>query len=384
MSRAPAPMTLEAASVPINTNPYAMPTFAAMPNPMMPQYPPGATASPMHAMQHMYTSMQQQPQPQPLNPYGMQQPLVGQQAPYNPYGMQQPLVGQQAPQGHPGMQNVSVLDFKPDVLAQQQAMQLHQQYTAHVNSLAAAAHPSLGVVGPDGRYMPATAATPHALSPRFASNPYDSVGTSAQPNGSWGSHGLHSHPVSRSDSVYNTPRRTMSNMHRHMDESRARSPSSAMATQTALKNMIDERVEASHARSNSSVNHTSSMATRAAMKDMINEHVPSTRALKELIDERVPSVRALKNIIEDHVERTVGLKVSQLAPQIAPQTTAAPVVASGFHAKSQEEQRQIVGTAVAAVMRDYHVTKKITQNEDIGGTSSAYGPGSRFARDGDY
>jgi hypothetical protein len=401
MSRAPAPMTLEAATVPVNTNPYAMGTFAAaMPNTMMPQYPMGATASPMHAMQHMYTNMQQQPlqgpygmqqplvgqQQLPQNPYAMQ-PLVGQQPPLNPYAMQ-PLVGQQAPQGHPGMQNVSVLDFKPDVLAQQQAMQLHQQYTAHMNSMAAAAHPSLGVVGPDGRYMAATAATPGAMSPRFAPNPYDTVGTSAQQNGSWGSHGLHSHPISRSDDAYNMPRRnTMSSMHRHMDDARARN-SSSMDTQSALKDMIDDRVNASRDRTNASVNHASSMATRAAMKDMIDQHVPSTRALKELIAERVPSARALNSLIEDHVERTVDRKVNQLA---LPQTAAAPVVASGFHSKPQEEQRRIVGDAVRSVMSNYHVTPKTMPNAELGSTSSSYanrerGPsvGSRFQRDGDY
>ena len=331
MSRAPAPMALEASTVPANATPYDMRTFASMPNQMMPQYPMGGTAaSPMHAMQNMYTNMQQPPQP---NPYGMQQPYVGQQSP-NPDGMPQPLVGQQSPnpygmpqplvgQGQPGMQNVSVLDFKPDVLANQQAAQLQQQYNARMNSLAAAAHPSLGVIGPDGRYMAATAATPGGMSPRFSSGPYDSVGASAPQNGSWGSHGLHSYSTPQSNSSYNnTPRRSMNPSYTHRD--------------------------------------TSSMATRAALKDLVDERLQS-----------VPSTRALKNIIEDHVDKAVGRKVSQIAPQAA----AAPVVTSGFHTKPQEEQRRIVSDAVRSVMSKYNVTPKSEHDPMVG---------SRFDEDEDY
>jgi hypothetical protein len=220
MSRAPAPMKVETASnTTVNANPYANPyamgTLAGMPNNMAPMYPMGATASPMHAMQHMYTNMQQ-----PQNPYGMQQQSVG---------------AQPAHPGHPGMQNVSVLDFKPDVLAQQQAAYAQQQYNSHMNSMAAAANPSLGVVGPDGTYMPATAATPGAMSPRFASNPYSSVGASAHQNGAYGSYGLHSQPglshqVPRPMNYQNTPRSSSSF-------------ASSMSTRAAMKDMIDERVD---------------------------------------------------------------------------------------------------------------------------------------------
>ncbi len=316
MSRAPAPMTLEASSVPTHTNPYAMGTFSPMPTNMMPQQYAMNTAAPaMHAMQNMYTNMQQQ-----QNPYAMQQPFVGQQSP-NPYGAPQPLVGQQMSPAYPATQNVSVLDFKPDILAHQQATQLQQQYNAHMNSLAtaSAAHPSLGLVGPDGRYMPATAATPAGMSPRFTSNPYDSVGSAMPQDGSWGSSGLHSYAPAQSNSGYGAPRHGASEMSR-----------SATASNLA--------------------------STRAALKD--------------LIDERVPSTRALKNIIEDHVDKAVGRKVSQLA---APQVAATPViVANEFHTKSQDEQRRIVGDAVRSVMSNYNVTPKNTHEDDLRSTSSSY------------
>lgn len=308
MSRAPAPMTLEASPAPMPANPYGMGTFSAMPHHMMPQYPMNVAAAPMHAMQNMYTSMQQ-PQPSP-NPYGMQPQFVGQQTP-SPYGMQPPVVGQQMSHGHPGAQNVSVLDFKPDVLAQHHATQLQQQYNAHMSSIAASTQPTLGLVGPDGRYMPATAATPGGMSPRFTSGPYDAVGSSAAQNGSWGSNGLHSH-APHSDSAYDS-------LHRGMSENG----------------------------SSSNTNSSSSMAsTRAALKD--------------LIDERVPSTRALKNIIEDHVDKAVGRKM------------ASPSVASDFHSKPHEEQRRIVGKAVRSVMEDYDVTPKSKSLNDRAYTSSPY------------
>ncbi len=187
-----------------------------------------------------------------------------------------------------------------------------------MNSLASAAHPSLGLVGPDGRYMPATAATPAGMSPRFTSNPYDSVGSAMPQDGSWGSSGLHSYAPTQSNSGYGTSHHGASEMSR-----------SATASNLA--------------------------STRAALKD--------------LIDERVPSTRALKNIIEDHVDKAVGRKVSQLAPQVA----AAPVVvANEFHTKSQDEQRRIVGDAVRSVMSNYHVTPKNTGGDDMRSTSSSY------------
>jgi hypothetical protein len=320
MSRAPAPMTLETNAAAAH-NPYEMGTFAAMPNTMMPQYAMPGTAAPMHAMQNMYTNMQQP------NAYGMPQPLVGQNAMH---------------MGHPGntMQNVSVVDFKPDILAQQHAAQLHQQYASHMNSMpTAAAHPSLGLVGPDGRYMAATAAAPVDMSPRFTHGPYDSAGTSSHQNGSWGSHGLHSHSRTQSHNPYDVPRRSMSTP-RH-------SPNTANE-------------------------FASSMATRAAMKNMI--------------DERLPSSRAMKNMIDDRVDGAVRREVGKLAtPHAAASTT------SDFHYKPHEEQRRLVGKAVEDVMKDYHVTPKTRPGDGIGATSRSYDPderarsvGSRFDRDASY
>ena len=67
MSRAPAPMKNETSPGTGATN--------NMPNNMMPSHPGGGTAAPMHAMQHMYTNMQQ---PQYSN--GMQYPHTAQNA----------------------------------------------------------------------------------------------------------------------------------------------------------------------------------------------------------------------------------------------------------------------------------------------------------------
>jgi hypothetical protein len=272
MSRAPAPMKVETSHATVNANPYAMGTLSGMPNNMAPMYPMGATAAPMHAMQHMYTNMQQ---PQPQNPYGMQQQSVGAQP------------------AHPGMQNVSVLDFKPDVLAQQQAAYAQQQYNAHLNSMAAAANPSLGVIGPDGNYMPATAATPGAMSPRFASNSYGSVGASAHQNGAYGSYGLHSHP----GLSHQVPRPMNSPSY-----------ASSIATRAAMKDMIDERVDKAWSRkanemaSRSPATPTTESAfhlkSEAEQKRIVGKAVGDVMQ-KYKVEERDPAPRHLDSEIDD-------------------------------------------------------------------------------------
>ena len=106
--------------------------------------PVGQQAPPVHAMQSMYGNMQlsqQQQQQQQMH----QQQMTG--------------LGAQ-----PGSQTVSVLDFKPDVLAhyQEQQRQLGAQ-AAYNNARAQASPATMGLLHADGRYSPATdAAAAHA------------------------------------------------------------------------------------------------------------------------------------------------------------------------------------------------------------------------------
>jgi hypothetical protein len=144
MSRAPAPMPTTATKVADTSmnNPYAINTCGMvghMPgNGMM--GPP--TNSPLHAMQNLYGNMQTQSQSPTM--YAPQQLS----SPAYMHGMQPNTT-----------QNVAVVDFKPDTLINTQIAQLHQQYQNQINSLTAT--PSLGLIGHDGQYTPATAATAH-------------------------------------------------------------------------------------------------------------------------------------------------------------------------------------------------------------------------------
>jgi hypothetical protein len=92
---------------------------------------------------------------QPLQPQHL--PLTQQQMPAA-YGGYYTNAHSVQPPGST-MQNVSVVDFKPDVLAQHQMNQLQHQYQANSNAMGVPVVPTMGLVGPDGRYQPVTAAS---------------------------------------------------------------------------------------------------------------------------------------------------------------------------------------------------------------------------------
>jgi hypothetical protein len=143
MSRAPAPMFETTSSVTDTTmaNPYSMHTYG-MPAPMHGAPMMGAhTNSALHSMQNMYGSMHLQspmvpPHPQLASPAHM-------------HGMAPTTT-----------QNVSVVDFKPDTMVNSQIAQLHHEYQNKLNSMMPT--PGLGLIGRDGQYVPATAATAYA------------------------------------------------------------------------------------------------------------------------------------------------------------------------------------------------------------------------------
>jgi hypothetical protein len=109
--------------------------------------------SAFHPMQGVYENMQLQHQLQP-----QQSQLVQQQMPVD---QQHGMYANSPYQGYPTTypqgsttQNVSVVDFKPGVMAQHQMNQLQNQY----QQSCAPPMPTMGVIGPDGRYQPVTAA----------------------------------------------------------------------------------------------------------------------------------------------------------------------------------------------------------------------------------
>ena len=107
----------------------------------------------MHPMQNVYSNMQLQQslQSQPVPPTQQQMPFD----PYAGYGGFYTNTHAAQPPGST-MQNVSVVDFKPDVMAQHQMNQLQNQYQQNSNAIPSV--PTMGLIGPDGRYQPVTAA----------------------------------------------------------------------------------------------------------------------------------------------------------------------------------------------------------------------------------
>ncbi|KAJ1471149.1 hypothetical protein T484DRAFT_3649195 [Baffinella frigidus] len=91
-------------------------------------------------------------------------------------GMEHPY----AYSGMPGAttQNVSVVDFKPNVVADHYAQQLQQQYQMNAAAMTASTVPSMGLVGHDGLYQPAV----NASSSYTAPGSYDHPGYANAPN----------------------------------------------------------------------------------------------------------------------------------------------------------------------------------------------------------
>jgi hypothetical protein len=286
---------------PCTMNPYVMQPYA-MPNPI--------TNSPIHSMQSMYGSMQPQQMPQhhPMTQQGMPQP-----------------VSYMLPPGT--AQNVAVVDFKAGLMTQHHIAQMQQQYQNTLN----APVPTMGLIGPDGRYIPATAAT-------------------AASSGMTGPSCERAYPYNDSLSTYNPNTATAL---RQMDFDRARQRSSvsgamdaermrsariasrvaiqdrADSTNSRMQDMIDQSVRASTAAA-----AAASMTNTRVMKDMIDQSVrastaaaaaaaaaaapcmTNSQAMTDLIDERVrvsnaaaPSMtnsRAMKDLIDERVRRGIN------------------------------------------------------------------------------
>jgi hypothetical protein len=338
MSRAPAPMKNE----PSTTNGV---NAAGSPG--------GGTAAPMHAMQHMYTNMQQ-PQYSNGSPYphsgqnamaqgapgGMTNGYPGNGYPgntMNGYPSPSPSAYDShystngypgsSPNGYPGhstngypgnsTHHVPPVDFRSDIVAQHRHQQMQQKYNPRMND-------------------PRTAANQPMVNATDAGYPYAH-------RGSYGKVGLHSDympPYQRQQTKSVAPRRVPPPISNRQFQPPSSRTNSNMAT-----------------------NFTSNAATRSALKEMVAEHVPSTRSIKNLIDDRTPSTRVLKSMIDDSVGEAVDRHTSKLN---------SPATGASFHTKPQDEQRRIVGSAVRSVMENYTVRPISKQANTMGSTSSSY------------
>jgi hypothetical protein len=365
MSRAPAPMKLDTPAATTDPsmymNPYGMPT-CAVPGALNAQsmMPGGMTGSPLHTMQSMYGNMhggnhlnnmhggntnmqmnQQMLDPKCVNNYGMNTASMAQNT-----------------------QNVAVVDFKTDVMAQHQMAQLQQHHQNQMDSMRTAASPSLGLIGSDGHYTAATAATawqPSAYDPPMYNNkcnsqlrrniPHTNSMYRGSPHGGGGNGGasrrsefMSSRALPSSADIYHNNTASRSGMDNHTRMS---------TSERSISDMIDEKLRVSN------------MAS--SVKTPTESTMTSTRAIKDLIDERIrrnrePALSAPAALVATPTAPASVAAAAPLANTTTPVPTPNPTTGSGFHSKPIHEQRQIVGDAVRSVMKGYDVTPKTAQN----------------------
>jgi hypothetical protein len=333
MSRAPAPMKIETTPSTTtdasNMNPYGMQTYSMMPNGAN-----HATDSPLNTMQNMYGNMQQQQQMQQQ----MQQPQQGYQ-----HSLASPMHQHSYP---PNTQNVSVVDFKPDIMAQQHMAQMQQKYQqqmSHANS--APAPNTLGLVGPDGRYMPATAAAGSYMGPdhpdRFSNskpqhydpymdtdsrmNHYSGMDTHSRMNRSRDLPSrrtntvLHRNTLSRASTLSSAGMRhaemnrrgadvasSVRNMPRRNIEARATSryntepEASPMVSSKAITDLVDERIKTA-ASAASAVKEASNVSNRA-VSDMIDERLRAANTASSASSAPTVTASDLSHMIDQKME----------------------------------------------------------------------------------
>jgi hypothetical protein len=283
------PTTAAPASDMTMTNPYAMHTYG-MPAPMMGAPVMGAhTNSALHSMQNMYMNTQMQP---PMMQSHPQHPQLA--SPAYMHGMPPSTT-----------QNVSVVDFKPDALVNSQIAHLHQQYQNKLNSMTPA--PGLGLIGPDGRYTAATAATPHTPMYQDAYAPH---------------------------------------------------------TAAPYHNAIPDHMAAYHAR-NARNDHMSpySRGMEQTHAEAYHNDLPRRPRSQPRHAQSEPVITESR--LADLIDKSVERRVKETAASVTP-------VDAGFHTKSQEEQRVIVGNAVKSAISKMADTP--SKKQSLYNTSSPYTP----------
>jgi len=220
-------------------------------------------------------------------------------------------------------QNVAVVDFKPDIMAQQHLAHMQQKYNQQLSAMnTSQPNPSIGLIGRDGQYIPATAAMPY--NPNTATDSYVNHAGDSYSGVQTGRSALPYHSRPETDSrMHKEP-----TFHRSSVD-RAHSQKSL----SGITNLIDQRI-----------------VTAAAASDAAKAATGvSERALDALIDKRFRSHEtkstAIKSLVDDHLRKSV------------PQPAA---VGSSFHDKPVHVQHDIVSKAVESVMKNYSVSKKIS------------------------
>ncbi|KAJ1464672.1 hypothetical protein T484DRAFT_3642953 [Baffinella frigidus] len=273
--------------------------------------------------------------------------------------------------------------------AQQERQQMQQNYQSHMNSMmATAAQPaSLGLVGPDGRYIPATAA---GVSGSVSSGPFDVD-----------SQFSHARTLTTDGRGYSTPydryhtESFKKNRHHNfldsMDQRRAEKMDLASFNFNKARDGPRGFDRHGDPRGNYSrsfeddeddfdrdkENRFSSFSSFSPPRN----HRPSTMSsvdaskngpetaspLKDLIDSRIIHHKDTSAVIDAHVKKALAHETSSAKTPDSDNLLAA-VSSNAFHLQPQDEQRRIVSKAVSDVMSKYSVKK-----HDPDHVSSRYG-----------
>jgi len=343
MSRAPAPMsrpdtTSAVGSDPNNTNPYGHATYS-----MMPPTPQSSDHSPINSMQKMYTQSVLDRQRQ----YQLQQQMQS---------------GQQfGPNNNNTMQNVSVVDFKPNIMAQHEMDMMRQNYQNQM-SMTAAEPPSLGLVGPDGTWNAATAADPYSSNDTMHNN-----------------HHITGAPLQRRDSQYNARNRMRSSLPSRNSVSSdmyTRKPSSGYLPGRCSSEYMshDEpsrnteykygRYPPMHVGDHASYNNENSAR--------MNQRHPDAQTISQIIDARVDARTQYNAVLEARNEARVEARVQaglrqerSMSATMGTVSTPTPMPEEPSSPPSdpiEDHQRQLVGAAVKQVMLKYNVTPRVSGN----------------------
>jgi hypothetical protein len=373
----------------MNMNPYAMQTYSMPANMNAPPMMGPMTHSSVNAMQNMYGNLQQQQQ--------VAQQLMPNAVPTT-------------------MQNVSVVDFKPDTMAQHHIAQMQRHYQNQINSRPAAVAPSLGLMSADGRYTPATAATPYAPSFYNTAGAFDSTrGFDHETDGRFSDGmdylGKHTRraadytsmkareasasahersvrgreyarmkykqmfgngtasdfagldPMHRRsfdvDSEASSPmnnRMSSSAFSRSNIDSRAMSSPSPQSIAAMIKAGVDAGIKANvdSMKLASAMETTTSAATSLATKQSISAMVDEHLVAKAAELDAKAAMDLKESVLsEQRVQALVN--ASTIATAAA---AVSPNVGSGVTARPLHEQKELIGAAVRSVMKDFHVLPK--------------------------
>ena len=313
MSRAPAPMKIDAtapATVDAHSmNPYGMQTFSMMPGAVN-----SLSDSPLNTMQNMYSNIQLQQQQQQQHQHQMQQHQMHQHQ-----AQMSSQMPSQMPPSNPYMnaqntcQNVSVVDFKPDIMAQHHIAQMQQKYQQQMANMNNTQAP-MGLYGCDGQFIPATAATPYDTNSQ--THPYGEYGEFAKTTSNMHNFMNHETPVNtpyaRNAMPYKKPMAMGDGMGHEQTKQFARSmhDMARKTSEKAFNNLVDKRIET---------------------------HASAVSATKSLIDERVHAIIPTYSTLQNARRDT---------------TSAATAIESDFSTKTHAERHAIVSNAVRSVMGD--------------------------------